>query len=177
MRTSGPTMPKLVERLFIALVLNSLYFAQGFWGNEFPERKIKYDPKTYVCYRTTNAVILDGKITEKAWESARQEASNSFGNEGMYIEKLIEEPRHIEIQIVGDSYGKACHLSERDCSIQRRHQKLTEETPSPFMNDVLREKMGAAAVKAAEYIKYEGAGTVEFLVDKNENFYFMEKTE
>ena len=119
-------------------------------------------------------VVLKQKDLEKAWESARQEASNSFGNEGMYIEKLIEEPRHIEIQIVGDSYGKACHLSERDCSIQRRHQKLTEETPSPFMNDVLREKMGSAAVKAAEYIKYEGAGTVEFLVDKNANFYFME---
>ncbi len=119
-------------------------------------------------------VVLKQKDLEKAWESARQEASNSFGNEGMYIEKLIEEPRHIEIQIVGDSYGKACHLSERDCSIQRRHQKLTEETPSPFMNDLLREKMGAAAVKAAEYIKYEGAGTVEFLVDKNKNFYFME---
>ena len=119
-------------------------------------------------------VVLKQKDLEKAWESARQEASNSFGNEGMYIEKLIEEPRHIEIQIVGDSYGKACHLSERDCSIQRRHQKLTEETPSPFMNDTLREKMGEAAVKAAEYIKYEGAGTVEFLVDKNQNFYFME---
>ena len=119
-------------------------------------------------------VVLKQKDLEKAWESARQEASNSFGNEGMYIEKLIVEPRHIEIQIVGDSYGKACHLSERDCSIQRRHQKLTEETPSPFMNNQLREKMGAAAVKAAEYIKYEGAGTVEFLVDKNQNFYFME---
>ena len=119
-------------------------------------------------------VVLKQKDLENAWGSARQEASNSFGNEGMYIEKLIEEPRHIEIQIVGDSYGKACHLSERDCSIQRRHQKLTEETPSPFMNNELREKMGAAAVKAAEYIKYEGAGTVEFLVDKNQNFYFME---
>ena len=110
----------------------------------------------------------------KAWESARQEAAASFGNDGMYMEKLIEEPRHIEIQIVGDSKGKACHLSERDCSVQRRHQKLTEETPSPFMTRELREEMGAAAVKAAEYIKYEGAGTVEFLVDKNRNFYFME---
>lgn len=110
----------------------------------------------------------------KAWESARQEASAAFGNDGMYMEKLIEEPRHIEIQIVGDAYGKACHLSERDCSIQRRHQKLTEETPSPFMTDELREKMGEAAVKAAEYIKYEGAGTIEFLVDKHRNFYFME---
>jgi acetyl-CoA carboxylase biotin carboxylase subunit len=110
----------------------------------------------------------------KAWESARQESAAAFGNDGMYLEKLIEEPRHIEIQVVGDSYGKACHLSERDCSVQRRHQKLTEETPSPFMTDELRNKMGEAAVKAAEFIKYEGAGTVEFLVDKHRNFYFME---
>jgi acetyl-CoA carboxylase biotin carboxylase subunit len=110
----------------------------------------------------------------KAWESARQEAGASFGNDGMYMEKLIEEPRHIEIQIVGDSFGKACHLSERDCSVQRRHQKLTEETPSPFMTDELRNKMGEAAIKAAEFIAYEGAGTVEFLVDKHRNFYFME---
>jgi acetyl-CoA carboxylase biotin carboxylase subunit len=109
-----------------------------------------------------------------AWDSARQESKAAFGNNDMYMEKLIEEPRHIEIQIVGDSYGKACHLSERDCSVQRRHQKLTEETPSPFMTDELREKMGDAAVKAAEFIKYEGAGTVEFLVDKHRNFYFME---
>jgi acetyl-CoA carboxylase biotin carboxylase subunit len=111
---------------------------------------------------------------KKAWESARQEAGAAFGNDGMYMEKLIEEPRHIEIQIVGDSSGKACHLSERDCSVQRRHQKLTEETPSPFMTDKLRKQMGDAAVKAAEFIKYEGAGTVEFLVDKHRNFYFME---
>ncbi|WP_158730255.1 MULTISPECIES: acetyl-CoA carboxylase biotin carboxylase subunit [unclassified Flavobacterium] len=110
----------------------------------------------------------------KAWESARQESAAAFGNDGMYLEKLIEEPRHIEIQVVGDAYGKACHLSERDCSVQRRHQKLTEETPSPFMTDELRQAMGAAAVKAAEFIKYEGAGTVEFLVDKHRNFYFME---
>ncbi len=109
-----------------------------------------------------------------AWDSARQEAKAAFGNDGMYLEKLIEEPRHIEIQVVGDSFGKACHLSERDCSVQRRHQKLTEETPSPFMTDELRDAMGEAAVKAAEFIKYEGAGTVEFLVDKHRNFYFME---
>jgi acetyl-CoA carboxylase biotin carboxylase subunit len=109
-----------------------------------------------------------------AWDSARQESKAAFGNDDMYMEKLIEEPRHIEIQIVGDAYGKACHLSERDCSVQRRHQKLTEETPSPFMTDELRENMGNAAVKAAEYIKYEGAGTVEFLVDKHRNFFFME---
>ena len=111
---------------------------------------------------------------KKAWESARQEAAAAFGNDGMYMEKLIEEPRHIEIQIVGDSTGRACHLSERDCSIQRRHQKLTEETPSPFMTKKLRTDMGLAAVKAAEFIKYEGAGTIEFLVDKHRNFYFME---
>ena len=109
-----------------------------------------------------------------AWDSARQESKAAFGNDDMYMEKLIEEPRHIEIQIIGDSKGKACHLSERDCSVQRRHQKLTEEVPSPFMTDSLRQKMGAAAVKAAEYIQYEGAGTVEFLVDKHRNFYFME---
>ena len=109
-----------------------------------------------------------------AWDSARQESKAAFGNDDMYMEKLIEEPRHIEIQIIGDSNGKACHLSERDCSVQRRHQKLTEEVPSPFMTDALRKKMGAAAVKAAEFIKYEGAGTVEFLVDKHRNFYFME---
>ena len=109
-----------------------------------------------------------------AWDSARQESKAAFGNDDMYMEKLIEEPRHIEIQIIGDSNGNACHLSERDCSIQRRHQKLTEEVPSPFMTDALRKKMGAAAVKAAEFIKYEGAGTVEFLVDKHRNFYFME---
>ena len=118
--------------------------------------------------------IWNEEEMEKAFESAVQEATAAFGNGGMYMEKLIEEPRHIEIQIVGDQYGKACHLSERDCSIQRRHQKLTEETPSPFMTDKLREDMGQAAIKAAEYIKYEGAGTVEFLVDKHRNFYFME---
>ena len=111
---------------------------------------------------------------QDAWESARQESKAAFGNDDMYMEKLIEEPRHIEIQILGDRKGNACHLSERDCSVQRRHQKLTEETPSPFMTDALRKKMGEAAVKAAEYIKYEGAGTVEFLVDKHRNFYFME---
>jgi len=111
---------------------------------------------------------------ENAWDSARQESAAAFGNDGMYMEKFIEDPRHIEIQIIGDSTGKACHLSERDCSIQRRHQKLVEETPSPFMTDELREAMGKAAVKAAESVKYEGAGTVEFLVDKHRNFYFME---
>jgi len=119
------------------------------------------------------AVLKEDDLS-KAWDSARAESLASFANDAMYMEKLIEEPRHIEIQIVGDSFGKACHLSERDCSIQRRHQKLTEETPSPFMTDSLRDSMGKAAIKAAEYIKYEGAGTIEFLVDKNKKFYFME---
>src|SRR5690606_20428097 len=109
---------------------------------------------------------------EEEWNVARQEAGAAFGNDGMYLEKFIEEPRHIEIQIAGDQYGKACHLSERDCSIQRRHQKLLEETPSPFMTKDLREKMGEAAIKAALAVKYEGVGTVEFLVDKHRNFYF-----
>ena len=111
---------------------------------------------------------------EAAWDSARQEASAAFGNDGMYLEKYIEEPRHIEIQIAGDQYGKACHLSERDCSIQRRHQKLMEETPSPFMTEELRNQMGEAAIKAAVAVRYEGVGTVEFLVDKHRHFYFME---
>ena len=111
---------------------------------------------------------------EHAWNSARQEAGAAFGNDGMYMEKLIEEPRHIEIQIIGDSYGRVSHLSERDCSIQRRHQKLVEETPSPFMTKKLRKEMGDAAIRAGEAVNYEGVGTVEFLVDKNRNFYFME---
>lgn len=119
-------------------------------------------------------IVWKEEELENAWNSARQEAGAAFGNDGMYMEKYIEEPRHIEIQIVGDQYGKACHLSERDCSIQRRHQKLVEETPSPFMTDELREAMGQAAIKAALAVKYEGVGTVEFLVDKHRNFYFME---
>ncbi len=118
--------------------------------------------------------IMEENELQGAWDSARREAAAAFGNDNMYMEKLILEPRHIEIQIIGDSFGKACHLSERDCSVQRRHQKLVEETPSPFMTDKLRKKMGEAAVKAAEFIAYEGAGTVEFLVDKDRNFYFME---
>jgi acetyl-CoA carboxylase biotin carboxylase subunit len=119
-------------------------------------------------------IVWEDAEMEKAWDSARQEAAAAFGNDGMYLEKYIEEPRHIEIQIVGDQYGKACHLSERDCSVQRRHQKLAEETPSPFMTDELREAMGQAAIKAALAVSYEGVGTVEFLVDKHKNFYFME---
>ena len=111
---------------------------------------------------------------KKGWDDARQESAAAFGNDALYLEKYIEEPRHIEIQIIGDSDGRACHLSERDCSIQRRHQKLVEETPSPFITDELREAMGIAAIKGPEAIGYEGAGTIEFLVDKHRNFYFME---
>ena len=119
-------------------------------------------------------IVWKEEELENAWNSARQEAGAAFGNDGMYMEKFIQEPRHIEIQVVGDQYGKACHLSERDCSIQRRHQKLLEETPSPFMTPELRDAMGEAAIKAAMAVKYEGVGTVEFLVDKDRNFYFME---
>jgi acetyl-CoA carboxylase biotin carboxylase subunit len=111
---------------------------------------------------------------KKAWHDAKTEAGAAFGNDGLYLEKFIEEPRHIEIQILGDSKGRAIHLSERDCSIQRRHQKLIEETPSPIITERLRNKMGEAAVKGAKAIKYEGAGTIEFLVDKHGDFYFME---
>jgi acetyl-CoA carboxylase biotin carboxylase subunit len=116
----------------------------------------------------------DEKELEEGWESARREAFACFANDAMYMEKFIVEPRHIEIQIAGDQSGKVCHMSERDCSIQRRHQKLVEETPSPFMTDDLREKMGQAAIVAGEAVKYEGVGTVEFLVDANRDFYFME---
>ncbi len=119
-------------------------------------------------------LVWEEEDLEDAWNSARQESKATFGNDGMYMEKFIENPRHIEIQIIGDKTGKAAHLSERDCSIQRRHQKLVEETPSPFMTDKLRKDMGMAAIKAAESVKYEGVGTVEFLVDKHRNFYFME---
>ena len=111
---------------------------------------------------------------KKGWDEARKESLAAFGNNDMYIEKLIEEPRHIEIQVIGDQYGNGSHLSERDCSIQRRHQKLVEEAPSPFMTSQLRKDMGIAAIKAVKSIKYEGVGTVEFLVDKSRNFYFME---
>ncbi|MBP7273237.1 MAG: ATP-grasp domain-containing protein, partial [Saprospiraceae bacterium] len=119
-------------------------------------------------------IVWEEKEFENNWDAARREARASFGNDGIYIEKYIEEPRHIEFQIVGDQYGKVCHLSERDCSIQRRHQKLVEESPSPFMTPELRDKMGEAAIKAGQSINYEGVGTVEFLVDKYRNFYFME---
>ena len=119
-------------------------------------------------------VVWKEEEMEAAWDGTRAESAAAFGNNGLYMEKFIEEPRHIEIQIAGDQYGNACHLSERDCSIQRRHQKLVEETPSPFMTDELREAMGVAAIKATKAVNYEGVGTVEFLVDKHREFYFME---
>ncbi|MEI9935212.1 MAG: acetyl-CoA carboxylase biotin carboxylase subunit [Ferruginibacter sp.] len=119
-------------------------------------------------------VVWNEAEIEKAYDNAKTEAAASFKNDGIYMEKFVEEPRHIEIQVAGDQFGNVCHLSERDCSIQRRHQKLVEESPSPFMTDELREKMGQAAIKAASAINYESVGTIEFLVDKHRNFYFME---
>ena len=119
-------------------------------------------------------IVWEESEMEKAYSTAKAEAAASFKNDGIYMEKFVEEPRHIEIQVAGDQYGNVCHLSERDCSIQRRHQKLVEESPSPFMTDALRQKMGDAAKKAASAINYESVGTIEFLVDKHRNFYFME---
>ena len=119
-------------------------------------------------------IVRSDQEFEKAWNDAKTEAGAAFGNDGLYLEKYLEDPRHIEIQVVGDKFGKVCHLSERDCSIQRRHQKLVEETPSPIMTDKLRAKMGEAAIAGAASINYEGAGTIEFLVDKHGDFYFME---
>jgi acetyl-CoA carboxylase, biotin carboxylase subunit len=123
--------------------------------------------------RGMRIVKNDGEF-KKAWDDAKTESSAAFGNDGLYLEKYLEDPRHVEIQIIGDKTGKACHLSERDCTVQRRHQKLVEETPSPAVNQELRERMGAAAIKGAEAIAYEGAGTIEFLLDKYGNFFFME---
>jgi len=119
-------------------------------------------------------VVWEESEIEKAFNTAKAEAAASFKNDGIYMEKFVEEPRHIEIQVAGDQYGQVCHLSERDCSIQRRHQKLVEESPSPFMTPELRKAMGDAAIKAAAAINYESVGTIEFLVDKHRNFYFME---
>ena len=119
-------------------------------------------------------IVWEEAEMEKAYDNAKAEAAASFKNDGIYMEKFVEEPRHIEIQVAGDQYGNVCHMSERDCSIQRRHQKLVEESPSPFMTDELRQQMGEAAKKAASAINYESVGTIEFLVDKNRNFYFME---
>ena len=119
-------------------------------------------------------IVWKDEEFEPAWDSARQEAGAAFGNDGIYLEKFVEDPRHIEIQVVGDQFGTVCHLSERDCSIQRRHQKLIEEAPSPFITPELRRAMGEAAIRGAKAVNYEGAGTIEFLVDKHRNFYFME---
>ncbi len=119
-------------------------------------------------------VVWNEEELERNYDMAKNEAGASFKNDGIYMEKFVEEPRHIEIQIAGDRFGTVCHLSERDCSIQRRHQKLVEESPSPFMTADLRKAMGEAAIRAASAIGYESVGTIEFLVDKHRNFYFME---
>ena len=155
--------------------------SKGLLKNVAEGVKIAQDIKYPVILKATAGgggkgmrIVWKEEDMQAAWDSARQEASAAFGNDGIYMEKYIEEPRHIEIQIAGDQFGNVCHLSERDCSFQRRHQKLVEETPSPFMTDKLRDKMGAAAIKAAKAVRYEGVGTVEFLVDKNRDFYFME---
>ena len=119
-------------------------------------------------------IVREAAEFEKAFQLASGEAESSFGNPDLYIEKYVENPRHIEIQVFGDRFGNVVHMNERDCTVQRRHQKLIEESPSPIVDTELREKMGAAAVKGAKDVKYEGAGTIEFLVDKDKNFYFME---
>src|SRR5690606_3548494 len=124
--------------------------------------------------RNRMRVVWKESRVENAYKAAKPGTVAAFGNDGVYMKKFVEEPRHIEIQVAGDRYGKVAHLSERDCSIQRRHQKLVEESPSPFMTARLREKMGKAAIKAEKAINYEEVGTIEFLVDKNRNFYFME---
>lgn len=119
-------------------------------------------------------IVRDLADVEKNYMQARLEAENAFGNDDVYIEKFVENPRHVEIQVLGDKHGNVIHLGERDCSVQRRHQKLIEESPSPFINEEIRNKMGEAAIKAAKAVNYIGAGTIEFLVDKNKDFYFME---
>ncbi|MGE5399912.1 MAG: acetyl-CoA carboxylase biotin carboxylase subunit [Ignavibacteriales bacterium] len=119
-------------------------------------------------------IVFDESGLEKAFQTARTEAESAFGNAEVYIEKYIENPRHVEIQILGDQMGNIYHYGERDCSVQRRHQKLIEESPSPAVDDNLRELMGEAAIKGARAVNYEGVGTIEFLLDKHKNFYFME---
>ncbi|MGC8594511.1 MAG: acetyl-CoA carboxylase biotin carboxylase subunit [Candidatus Kryptoniota bacterium] len=119
-------------------------------------------------------IAWDSDEFERQFQMAKTEAEAAFGNGAVYIEKYVEEPRHVEIQVLGDRHGEVIHLGERECSIQRRHQKLIEESPSPIVDSELREKMGMAAVKGSKSVKYEGAGTIEFLVDKYKNFYFME---
>lgn len=119
-------------------------------------------------------IVRESSEFQKNYDSATTEAAAAFGNPDVYIEKFIEDPRHVEIQILGDTHGYVMHLGERDCSLQRRHQKILEEAPSPVMDPELREAMGAAAIRAGESVQYEGAGTIEFLVDKHKNFYFME---
>ncbi len=119
-------------------------------------------------------VVWEEKELEKAFQTASTEAESAFGNAAVYLEKFIENPRHVEIQVMGDQHGNVYHYGERDCSVQRRHQKLIEESPSPALDQALRDKMGQTAVLGAKSVNYEGAGTIEFLLDKHKNFYFME---
>jgi acetyl-CoA carboxylase biotin carboxylase subunit len=154
---------------------------QGLLDNIDDAKRVAYEIGYPIILKATAGgggkgmrVVWEESEMERAYNTAKAEAAASFKNDGVYMEKFVEEPRHIEIQVAGDQYGKVCHLSERDCSIQRRHQKLVEESPSPFMTPELRQRMGDAAIKAASAINYESVGTVEFLVDKNRNFYFME---
>ncbi|MEX2190020.1 MAG: acetyl-CoA carboxylase biotin carboxylase subunit, partial [Bacteroidota bacterium] len=119
-------------------------------------------------------IVREPSELENAYRTASHEAETAFSNPAVYIEKYVEEPRHVEIQVMGDQYGNVVHFGERDCSIQRRHQKLVEESPSPALTPEIREAMGAAAIKGAKSVNYTGAGTIEFLLDKNKHFYFME---
>ena len=170
---------QVLESLNIAVVTADGFEADDILGTvaKIMAKEIKYP----VILKATAGgggkgmrVVWKEEDIEKAYNDAKMEAGASFKNDGLYMEKFVEEPRHIEIQVAGDQYGNVCHLSERDCSIQRRHQKLVEESPSPFMTPELRQRMGDAAIKAASAINYESVGTVEFLVDKHRNFYFME---
>ncbi len=119
-------------------------------------------------------IVYEPSGIEKAFQTASNEAGAAFGNSELYIEKFIENPRHVEIQIMGDQFGNVYHYGERDCTVQRRHQKLIEESPSPAISEEVRKKMGEAAVLGAASVNYEGAGTIEFIVDKDQNFYFIE---
>ena len=171
------TAKKTMERAGVPIIPGS----KGLLNSVEEGKKIASDIGYPVLLKATAGgggrgmrIVKNETEFQKYWDEAKLESGAAFGNDGLYLEKFVEEPRHIEIQIVGDKRGKVCHLSERDCSIQRRHQKLLEETPSPVVSQELREKMGAAAIAGAESIKYEGAGTIEFLLDKHKNFYFME---
>ena len=155
--------------------------SDGIVGELKEAKKIAHDVGYPVIIKATAGgggrgmrIVREAEEFENAFKTASHEAETAFGNPSVYIEKYVEEPRHVEIQVMGDKYGNVVHFGERDCSIQRRHQKLVEESPSPALTQELREAMGAAAVKGAKSVHYTGAGTIEFLLDKHKNFYFME---